>query len=329
MTILSSVARELLTSIVFNYKLVPAYIIIILLAKTQYERHRELNNNNDVDFSKNTWKIFEETIFFGVIAGFIAGFLIVSTGVTLDSSVFEYLLIIMAFLMLFNIRFICLSYTAGLLALISLIFNLPGISIASLLALIAIVHIFEGILVIAGAGKDCIPVYIKYDMGIAGAFLTKRFWPVPIVFLTFITQEYSNIIRESIMVNWWTLFNPEVVGIGTVAALGLDCAISVLCYTDIAITKQPNKKSIEMGIQFLLYSIILFLIAIVSKYIYIFKIIGAIFSIAAHEFIVLYSRYRERHGTPIFVPVRRGVRILDVPAESHAFKMGMRREMLY
>ena len=54
------------------------------------------------------------------------------------------------------------------------------------------------------------PVYIKYDTGIAGAFLTKRFWPVPIIFLTFITQQYGNIIKESIEVNWWTLFNPEI-----------------------------------------------------------------------------------------------------------------------
>ena len=38
-------------------------------------------------------------------------------------------------------------------------------------------------------------------------------------------------------------FNPEIAGTGTIAALGLDCAISVLCYTDIAITKQPDKKA--------------------------------------------------------------------------------------
>ncbi|HHY22950.1 MAG TPA: PDZ domain-containing protein [Clostridiaceae bacterium] len=325
LTILSYVARELLSSLILNYKLVPVYIIIILLIKTQYERHRELNTDHNTNFLKSLWEIFEETIFFGIVVGFIAGFIMVSIGITLDSKVFEYLLMIMAFLMLFNIRFICLSYAAGLLALISIVFHLPGINVTHLLALIAIVHLFEGILVLAGAGKDCMPVYIKYDTGIAGAFLTKRFWPVPIIFLTFITQQYGNIIKESIEVNWWTLFNPEIAGTGTIAALGLDCAISVLCYTDIAITKQPDKKSREMGIQFLLYSVILFLIAVFSRYIYFFKIIGAVFAIVTHEFIVLYSRYRERHGTPMFVPVRRGIRVLDIPIESHAFKMGMKR----
>jgi hypothetical protein len=266
LTILSYVARELLSSLILNYKLVPVYIIIILLIKTQYERHRELNTDHNTSFLKSLWEIFEETIFFGIVVGFIAGFRMVSIGITLDSKVFEYLLMIMAFLMLFNIRFICLSYAAGLLALISIVFHLPGINVTHLLALIAIVHLFEGILVLAGAGKDCMPVYIKYDTGIAGAFLTKRFWSVPIIFLTFITQQYGNIIKESIEVNWWTLFNPEIAGTGTIAALGLDCAISVLCYTDIAITKQPDKKSREMGIQFLLYSVILFLIAVFSRY---------------------------------------------------------------
>jgi hypothetical protein len=323
--ILSYVARELLSSLIFNYKLVPMYIILILLIKTQYERHRELNENHYNNFLKSLWYIFEETIFFGIGAGFIAGFLMVLMGVTLDSKIFEYLLMIMALLMLLNIRFICLSYAAGILAIISIIFNVPGINVTHLLALISIIHVFEGILVLSGAKKDWMPVYIKYNDGIAGAFLTKRFWPVPIIFLTFLTQQYGNIIKEGIEITWHTLFNPEMAGSGAIAALGLDCAISVLCYNDIAITKQPDRKSREMGIQFLFYSIILFIIALGSKNSYFLKIIGAIFSIGAHEFIVLFNRYKEKHGTPMFIPVRRGIRVLDISLDSPAFKMGMKR----
>ncbi|NSW89210.1 MAG: PDZ domain-containing protein [Firmicutes bacterium] len=322
--ILSAVARELLAAFILNYKLIPVYIIIVLLVKTQYIRHRGFNIGNDGKTQKELWEIFQETIFFGVVAGFVSGFLIVSVGVTLDTKVFEYLLIIMAFLILFNIRYICLSYAGGILAFISLVFKIPGISVASILAMVAIVHFFEGIMVYAGAGKDCIPIYIRSEHGIAGAFLTRRFWPVPLIFLTFLAQEYTNIITESITVDWWTLFNPVTVEAGTIA-FGLDCAISVLCYTDMAITRQPEKKSHEMGIQFLLYSVLLFLLAITARYVYIFSVIGTVFAIAAHEAIVLYSRYRERHGIPMFVPVRRGVRVLDVPPESHAFKMGMKR----
>lgn len=332
--ILSYIALELLSSFILNYKLVPVYIIIILLIKTQYERHRELHTNQNADFLKSLWDIFEETIFFGIAAGFLAAILIVCFGITLDSRIFEYLLLIMAFLMLFSIRLICLSYAAGMLALIGIIFHLPGIGVPSLLALIAIVHFFEGILVIMGAGRDYTPVYIKHESGIAGAFITKKFWPIPIIFLTYITQQYGGVIKEGINISWPVLFGPEVIGsegaaalgaLETFGALGLDCAISVLCYKNMAITKEPEKKSREMGIQFLMYSLMLFVIALCSKYSNIFKIIGALFAIGAHEFIVLYDRYRERHGKPIFTPVRRGIRVLDILPNSHAFKIGIKR----
>lgn len=323
----AAVSRELLASFMLNLKIIPVYAIIVLLTKTQYSKQIDLNTSHLRITRKSIWEIFRETIFFGVVTGFAAGILIIYFGIMLDARIYELLLLIMAIMLLFNIRYICLAYTGGILALASLIFKLPGIGVAPLLAMIAIIHFFEGILIYAGAGKDCMPVYIRSKQGIAGAFLTKRLWPVPMIFFAFVLQEYNTAISgsiNSITVDWKTIFNPVTVGTGAMI-LGLDCAVSILCYTDMAITRQPERKSREMAVQFILYSLLLFFLAIAARNMFIFRIIGTIFAIGAHEAISLYSRYRERHGTPMFTPVRRGIRILDVPYSSHAHKMGMKR----
>ena len=324
--ILAAVSREMLSAFMLNYRIIPAYVLIILILKMQYMKQVGFKNNTYSwkEMQKEIWEIFKETIFFGIVAGFISGFFIVSFGITLSSQVFEYLFVIMVFLFLINVRFACFSYCGGILALLALIFKIPGVDVESLLAMIAIVHLFEGIFVFMGAGKDCIPVYIRHEKGIAGAFLTRRFWPIPMIFLVFISQEHSDSIINYINVDWNALFGPAVLKAGT-TALGLGCAVSMLCYTDMAITKQPEKKSREMSIQFILYSVLLFSMAYAAKLIPIFRIIGAVFALSAHEAIILYDNYREKHGAPIFIPVKRGVRVFDVPDGSHARKMGMKR----
>ena len=325
--ILGAVSRELLAAFLLNFKVIPVYVIIILLVKAQYSRQIGLNTGHLKITRRKMWEIFQETIFFGVVAGFAAGFFIIYAGIMLDVKIYEYLLMITAVMLIFDIRYVCLAYTGGILALASLVFKIPGIEVAPLLAMMAIIHFFEGLLIYARAGKDYIPVYIRSKQGIAGAFLTRRFWPVPLIFFAFSLQDYNTMITShinSIAVDWKTFFTPAAIGTGAMI-LGLDCAVSILCYTDMAITRRPERKSREMGIQFLLYSILLFFLAALARNMYIFSIVGVIFAIGAHEAIVLCNRYREWHGTPMFTPVRRGIRVFDILPESHAQKIGMEK----
>ncbi|HOJ08976.1 MAG TPA: PDZ domain-containing protein [Clostridiales bacterium] len=325
--ILSAVARELLSAFIINYRFIPIYVIVVLLIKMQHEKQMGIVTNWLGVPSRGIWNTIKEMMFYGSIIGFFGGVIVVSTGITLAPEVFEYLLIIMAVLILFNIRFICISYSAALLALIAVAFKISNIDVASLLALVAVMHFFESILVFAGAGRDCEPVYIKHGQSIAGAFITRRIWPVPVIFLTFLAQRFGDVTLNSIntiKVDWWTLFNSSAVHAGALA-IGLDCAVSALCYTDIAIARKPENKSRETAIWLLIYSILLFILAVISRNISLFKVMGALFALGGHEFIFLYGRYREMNNSPLFIPVRRGVRVLDVLPDSHAWRIGIRR----
>lgn len=308
--ILSAVADKLLSVLFFDYKAIISYVIVILLIRTQYIKEIKMQvNSGDDDYEeiyrKRIRRIFTETIFYGAVIGFAAGVLLTSIsiklGIIYNEKTFDYLFIIMVILVLFNIRYVCIAYAGGLLAIADLVFKIPEIDAVPVLIVIAILHVFESLLIFFGAGRNCYPVFIRNGDEIAGAYITRRFWPVPVIFLSLLNQAY-----------WKN-------------ALFLNCALSIIAYTDMTMTKQPDKKSREMGMQLLIYACILFVLSIAAVNTYIFGIVGAVFCVAAHEGIMLFSRYRERHGDPIFVSVRRGVRVFDVPAGSHAFKMGMKR----
>ena len=324
MNIFSAVARELLEAFIFNYRFLPIFIIVVLLIKMQHEKHMSIVTNLSDKPARRIWEILQETIFYGAIIGFVGGVIMVFLGVSFEPVVFEYLLAIMAVLLLINIRFICISYSAGILALIAIIFKVPNINVTSLLALISILHFFESILIYAGAGKNCEPVYIRHRQGIAGAFITKRIWPVPVIFIAFLAQEAGQAMFNTISIDWLTLFKLENIYAGSLA-LVLDCTVSVLTYNDMAITMPPEKKSREAALWLMIYSVLLFIAAIISRNVFVFELIGAIFALTGHEFIYLYGRYEEMNNNPLFVPVRRGVRVLEALPESNAYKMGIKR----
>lgn len=322
--IISAVAREMLAAFLLNYKFIPVYVVIVLLIKTQYEKYMSFKSNITGIPGKTVREMVEEAIFLGLVSGFLSSFVLVGAGVVLNSGLFNYLYIIMAVLLLINVRYACISYAGGILAIAVLIFKIPEFDISSLLALIAVMHIVESLLVHFNAARESIPVFISHKGSITGAFLTRKFWPVPVVFLSTLAQGVQRNLFNASSGGSWPLFRPEAFHNG-VLALGLDCAIAVLCYTDLAITRQPERKSRDAAYCLFFFGIILFLAAIISQNIFIFKVIGAVFSIAGHEGIALYGRYIENKGTPIFKPVRRGLKVLDILPGSHAERMGMQK----
>lgn len=322
-TMLSLIARELLTAILLDYKLLPVYVVVIFLIKTKYEKYMELQSSVYGDYGKTARQIIEETIFYGLVIGFSGSLILVSIGITINTEVFKYMFVIIMLMALINTRFVCFSYAAGIVAVIGLIFNIPEVDASTLLMLVAVTHFIESALIFFNAGRDSVPVFIKHKQGIAGAFLTQKFWPVPVVFLTFLARGSESLISVN-MTDWWPLIKPHTFYTGALA-LGLDCVIAVLSYSDIAITKQPEKRSRENAYQIFVYSVVLLLIALASTRIFAFKVVGALFSIAAHEGIVFYGHYREKHGNPMFKSAERGLKVLDVLPGSHAQRIGIKR----
>lgn len=326
--IISAVSSELLDAIFFDYRFLPLYIIVGLIVKARYNKYMDFERSIDGWKAKTGRLVLEEMIFTGLLAGFLISVATVCIGIFINLQTFQYILIIMVALALFNARYACMSYASGLLCIISLVFGIPAVDVTGILALTAVLHLLESVMIFINAGRDSIPVFIRTEEGIAGAFIIRKFWPLPVVFLTLVTQGGGNQTVGNMELLgqwvWWPMFGPEIVMPG-VAALALDCVITALDYSDIAITRTPEHKSKDVALQLSCYSIMLFIISVLSTRIFVFKPVGAILALLGHEGIMLIGYYRERTGEPMFKPVRRGLRVLDVLPDSHAEKMGVQK----
>jgi len=324
LNIFASIARELIETFFVNYLFVFLYVIIIVFIRMQYEKYNELQSGVHNWQNKSLKEITESIVLVGLVTGFAGSFVIIAAGITIDSEAVKYLFIIMFVLLIFNIRFVCFAFPAGILAIISLVFGYPKVDVASVLGLAAIMHLIESILIFMNKGKDSIPVFIKHKGEIAGAYLIRKFWPVPVVFMTFVMQNAVNGGSTLIPNGWGTLFGPQSMEAGALA-LGLDCVVAVLCYSDLAVTKHPEQKSRQAAFLIFSYSLILFAIALVSTVVPWLRYVGAVFCIAGRESITIYGRYVEKTGIPLFAQTRRGLKVMDILPKSHAELMGMQR----
>lgn len=317
-----AIAGEMLNAFFVNYFFIFLYILVILFIRAQYQKYSELQGDIYGKPAKSLRERTEQIILTGLIAGFVAGLIAVAAGITIETDAVRYLFYIMCLLLLFDMRFVSISYAAGLLAAISIISGYPKVYIPSLLGLVAILQMVESMLIYINRKSDCVPVFIRHKDELAGAFLIRRFWMIPIVFFTYVLQTGGTSLDFSA---GWPLFFGSPALKGGAYALGLDCLVAVLCYSDIAITRHPEKKCTQSAIMLFGYSTILLLLAVFSVNTQWLGYVGVVFCVLAHEGIHYYSIYSENRGQPLFNAVRRGLRVMDVLAESHAQMMGLER----
>lgn len=322
--ILSMIASGLLGAFFAGYLFLPAYALTIFFVKKQYEKSMELQDDVIGRVLKPVKQKLQESVLHGLLAGFAGSVAAVTIGVTISGETFLYLFVIMILLLVVNIRYVCFSYAAAILIFSNLIFRSPGADVPSLLALAGIIHLLESVLVFLNADKDNMPVYIRHGDEISGAFIIQKFWPVPVVFLTVLLQGGTDGVASLINASWWPIFRPEALAAGLLA-LGLDCGLALLGYSNVVVTRSPEKRNRENAVYLFAYSCGLFAIALASTRFYAFRIIGAVFLIGIHECITRYGRRREMHGRSIFLPVVRGVKVLDMLPGSHASRLGLQR----
>lgn len=318
-----AIATEMLAALFVNYFFIFLYILIIVYIRAQHQRYSELQSDVYGKPERSLREITEQIILTGLIAGFIVSFFTVAAGITIETETVRYLFYIMCFLLLFDLRLVCISYAAGILAAISLIFGTPRVNIPSLLCLVAVLQLVESILIFMSRRNGCVPVFIKHNNEIAGAFLIRRFWMIPVVFFTHIMQSVA-VGSLDFAEGWPLIFNSPSLEAGA-WALGLDCLVAVLSHTDIAITMHPEKKSIQSAGMLFVYSFVLLVMAFISLDIMWVGYVGVIFCVLGHEGVYFYSKLSENAGVPLYSAVRRGLRIMDVLPGSHAGKMGLER----
>lgn len=263
-----------------------------------------------------------ERLLYGMISGLLASFLIVILGITIDYRAILIIWPIAIVLMLFNQRYLCFSYGAGIISLTSLIFGWPDIDVSAIIALVGILHLMESILIYFDGYKSSIPVYMEHSrFNPIGAYLMQKMWPIPLVVLV-IPDTAAQLSGGGVnMPSWWPIFQPEGVG-GMLAILPI---VAILGYGDVAITQVPKDRAKHSGLILGLYSVIVLTLAVISSRIYWVKYLAAISMPVLHELIIIRGKRVQTEGVPMFNVPWKGVRILDVFPDGMGENMGLKR----
>lgn len=321
--IIKAVARQLIFSIFLDYKYIIIYLFFYMVVKARLEIINGFEHCISGCRSRRFREVVEELLLVGLLTGFFGGILTTAMGLNIEPEGLQAFLITMVFLAMINHRFVNPSYAGGLLCLYSLIFIYDKVHIPSMLMLIAVFQLIEAILIYLGRKHDNIPIFIRQNGQITGAFIKQKYYAIPFILLTFSTASYT-LWQNEIILTWKTAFSAGLTAAGSLASL-LIGAIGVTNYSSISISTKPEEKCRNDAIKFLIGSLLLFMLAFFSDRIEILKWIGSIFALLYREFIYRYTLYKERKNQPLYTVVNRGLRILEVIPGGTADKMKIKR----
>jgi hypothetical protein len=271
--------------------------------------------------TRRVWPDVLTAMAYGIIGGLAGSMLIVTVGLSLNGSSLLYLWPIAVLLMLINPRFLCFAYAGGILSLSSLIFGFPSLNIVQVLALVAVLHMVESVLILVSGHLGAVPAYFRTPGGrLVGGFNLQKLWPIPIAVLSVAGSPIS----FGGMPGWWPLLKTSFSGGPGYWAYGLIPVVACLGYGDLAISHNPNQKSRLSALYLGIYSIILLFLSFLSQDIRAAAFIAALFSPLGHELVIFLGKELELKGKPLYVPTERGMRVLDVLVDTPVWKAGVR-----
>ena len=287
----------------------------------------------------------------GIFAGVIGAVILSYLGVVFDeNSSVDLIFLISVVLMFWNPRFMCFSYSAAILGAISLVLsaaskifggnviNLFGnqlnlanldflkIDIVAIMTTVAVLHFIEGILVLIDGRRGAIPVFTSRDNKIIGGFAMQRYWVIPIALLIMTKDKDVALLGEKVMTpDWWPLVHTSIPMEVLKAAVIIFYPIyGVIGYNSVTFTKSKAEKTALSGGAIITFSILLFGIAQLGRFGFIFQLLAIIFAPGAHEFMIRIQRKLELKGSPKYTSIDEGVTVLEVAPKSVAYDMGIR-----
>lgn len=264
----------------------------------------------------------------GIGGGFLGSLLLIIVGVSFNQLGGLYLLFTALSLMLIQQRFLCFAYAGGILSLIHLLFGIPQqLSVAQVMALVAVLHLVEALLIFLTGDHDPLPVYVSTRGGeVVGGFNLQKFWPLPLVVFLVGVYPDPGVLKGLInMPDWWPLLKADFSGAGGGELVYSMLALpAVLGYGDIATTTTPREKTRRAAGELAVYSICLLCLAIAAGYWPLFAYAAALFGPLGHEAVIYSGRRREQRGKPLYIPVPEGLKLLHVWRGSPLAKAGVK-----
>lgn len=309
-------------------------VVVILLVHMQYRRiamiERRMYGVALSDPVRNTAVGFG----YGLLGGLVATLLFVVLGISLTDVGVVYLWLLAILLMTIHPRFLCFSYAGGLLSATYLLFGWPQLNVPAVMALVAILHLVESVLILVHGAKNATPVYVRRQDGrVVGGFTLQKFWPMPfIALIAFMFLEATVGEATLAMPDWWPLIRPlDPAPEGYSYVYVLYPVIAALGYGDIAITRTPRVKARRTAGYLLVYSVVLMLLALAGglrsegeahAVTLLWQWVAAFFAVAGHEAVIHLGRRAEETGPPLY-DAGQGAVVLDVVPDSPAAQMGL------
>jgi hypothetical protein len=235
-------------------------------------------------------------------------------------------------LALFKLRFLCFAYAAGILALLHSLAQLtPGLAQVSaigtiwgwflqakpvpLLALVAVMHLVEALLVYWNQGRDASPLFVEGKRGrIVGAYLLHSFWLTPLVLFV---QTAPGTGFSGAFFPGWPLFSE---GGLTYSFLLLP---TVTGFSALTQAMTPARKAGHIARQLAVYAVLLLALTYAAVLLSPLAVVAALFALVGHEALFLFSQWQERQLPPYFIQSSKGVKVMAVLPGTPAEEIGI------
>lgn len=297
-------------------------IILILQYRRQISFERKLFSSRIHSWPVEVFR----SLGYGLLGGIIASILMILLGVVFNPQYLWLIWLVTMMLLLFNVRFLCLSYSIGIVGFISgimqlfdqdimlkmvdlnydwlkdLIVMILNIDIPTLIAIVAVLHLVEAILVKFQSAKQATPIFVESKRGrLIGGFQIQSYWLLPL----FIFVPSGNFDQNVLFtLSWWPLFSQGMLTIIPVPAM--------IGYADFTTVYTPKEKTGKSFKYLLIYSLVLLGLAFIASKVQGFQIIAAIFSGFGHELIRVLGNRQEIKLPAKYVHPRDGLKVLAV-----------------
>lgn len=265
------------------------------------------------------------SVLFGVVGGLVGSLLLTGIGIAISSQWVGSVMICSLLLALIDMRFICFAYSGGLLATSYLLLGWPVVDVASLLGLVAVLHLVESVLMLLSGHLAASPVYVRREDGrFVGGYNLQIFWPLPLLALMFLPQAMQNVGGGIAMPGWWPLIRPAGAPSTGDFTLLMIPLMAALGYGELAVTAKPRRKVAHSAFRLLLFAATLLVLAWLGNRQPIWLWAAAIFSPIGHELLIVIGNWQEQTGHPLWEHQGPGSMVMEVLSGGLAERVGLR-----
>jgi hypothetical protein len=306
----------------------PVFWVLVFLVFLQYRRVAESERRLYGVVKNNIVKQVAWSMGAGAIAGLLTSLVMAALGASLTGAGVTWLLPLALVLMAINPRFMCFSYAGGIIAVSNLLFGWPEVYVPAIMALVAVLHLAESVLIALRGASCTTPVTVRHSGtgAVRTGFLMQGFWPLPLLLLFVVALPPGSGTEGLVeMPNWWPLIVPPPgIAAQTNAVFTLFPVAAVLGYSDLAARSLPRPKARASAALLLGYSVVLLGLAVLASHLPALVVLPALWGPLGHELVVRLGSRREFADGPALTPVADGLTVLDVFPQSGAARAGIR-----